>query len=120
MFIEKQDFVKLSLSFAVNIVFGLNVLQAHHTTTTTHNPLPITMSTAMTQASLDAYAHNARVHAIVVETLPTVRRQCMAIDFASQSTGSESMPGNVSLAIADMMSTLEAMKARVDGAHEPQ
>jgi len=35
MFIEKQDFVKLSLSFAVNIVFGLNVLQAHHTTTTT-------------------------------------------------------------------------------------
>ena len=77
-------------------------------------------SHAATQATHDAYAHLARVHAIVVETLPTVRRQCMAIDFASQSTGSESMPGNVSLAIADMMSTLEAMKARVDGAHEPQ
>ena len=101
--------------------------QAHHHTTTTtyngthtHNNLCITMSTTMTQASLDAYAHNARVHAIVVETLPTVRRQCMEIDFASQSTGSESMPGNVALAIADMLSTLEAMKARVDGAHEQQ
>ena len=78
------------------------------------------MSTAMTQASLDAYAHNARVRTIVVETLPTLRRQCMGIDFDSQSTGSDSMPGNVALAIADMLSTLEAMKARVDGAHEQQ
>jgi len=49
-------------------------LQRH---TPTHNNLCITMSTTMTQASLDAYAHLARVHAIVVETLPTVRRQCI-------------------------------------------
>jgi hypothetical protein len=42
------------------------------------------------------------------------------IDFASRSTGSDSMPGNVALAIDDMLPTLEAMKARVDGAHEQQ
>ena len=44
----------------------------------------------------------------------------MEIDIASQSTGSESMPGNVSLAIDGMLSTLHTMKARVDGAHDPQ
>ena len=78
------------------------------------------MSTTTTQATHDAYAHNARVRAIVVETLPTIARQLRLIDFVSRSTGSDSMPGNVALAIADMLSTLEAMKARVDGAHEQQ
>ena len=68
------------------------------------------------QATRDAYALNARVRTIVVETLPTIARQLRMIDFASRSTGSDSMPGNVALAIADMLSTLEAMKARVDGA----
>ena len=67
------------------------------------------------QATRDAYALNARVRTIVVETLPTIARQCREIDFASRSTGSDSMPGNVALAIDDMLSTLEAMKARVDG-----
>ena len=78
------------------------------------------MSATMTQATHDAYAHNARVRAIVVETLPTIARQFEDIDFSSRSTGSDSMPGNVALAIADMLSTLEAMKARVDTAHEQQ
>ena len=73
-----------------------------------------------TRDAYDAYAHNARVRAIVIETLPVIRRQCMLLDFSSQFTGSNSMPGNVSLDIEDMLSTLEAMKARVDGAHEPQ
>ena len=78
------------------------------------------MSTTTTQATHDAYAHNARVRTIVVETLPTIACQCEEIDFASRSTGSDSMPGNVALAITNMLSTLEAMKARVDGAHEQQ
>ena len=75
-----------------------------------------TREQAAVQATHDAYAHNARVRAIVVETLPTIARQFEEIDFSSRSTGSDSMPGNVALAIADMLSTLEAMKARVDGA----
>ena len=78
------------------------------------------MSATMTQATHDAYAHNARVRAIVVETLPAIAHQLSLIDFSSRSTGSDSMPGNVELAIADVLSTLEAMTARVDAAHEQQ
>ena len=39
---------------------------------------------------------------------------------SAAGSGSESMPGNVSLAIDGMLSTLQTMKARVDGAHDPQ
>ncbi len=70
------------------------------------------------QATVDAYAYLARVHSIVVETLPAVRRKVMMIDMVSQSTGSESMPGNVSLEIADMITMLQAMETRIsDAAH---
>ena len=48
------------------------------------------------------------------------RYQCIGLDSDSQSTGSDSMPGNVRMAIDDMITTLEAMKARIDGAHESQ
>ena len=75
-------------------------------------------SHAASQATRDAYAYNARIRAIVVETLYTIRCQCIGIDSDSQSTGSDSMPGNVKMAIDEMLSTVETMKARVDGTHE--
>ena len=77
-------------------------------------------SHAASQAARDAYTYNARVRAIVVENLRTIRYQCIGLDSDSQSTGSDSMPGNVRMAIDDMITTLEAMKARIDGAHESQ
>ena len=79
-----------------------------------------TQSHVASQATRDAHAYNARVRAIVVETLPAIRYQCIGLDSDSQSTGSDSMPGNVRMAIDDMITTLEAMKARIDGAHESQ
>ena len=57
------------------------------------------------------------VRAIVVENLRTIRYQCIGLDSDSQSTGSDSMPGNVRMAIDDMITTLEAMKARIDVAY---
>ena len=77
-------------------------------------------SHAASQATRDAYAYNARVRAIVVENLRTIRYQCIGLDSDSQSTGSDSMPGNVRMAIDEMITTLEAMKACIDGAHESQ
>jgi hypothetical protein len=63
-----------------------------------------------TEAIRATYKHLGRVRASVVEVLPQLHRKLMTLDMVSKSTGSESMPGNVSMEIDAIIALLTTVQ----------
>ena len=63
----------------------------------------------------EAYARLGRIRDAVVKTMPDIKQNVMLIDMVSKSTGSDSMPGNVTLQIDTAVALLTALKAAVEG-----
>ena len=55
-----------------------------------------------------------KVREAVVKAMPDIKRNVMLIDMVSKSTGSDSMPGNVTLQIDQALALLTALKAAVE------
>jgi hypothetical protein len=70
----------------------------------------------MRQDTMDAYECLGRVRAAVVEALPALSFSIKSINVTSTATASESMPGNVRMEVADMISKLQALDARITAA----
>ena len=66
-------------------------------------------------ATQEAYARLGRIRDAVVKAMPDIKQNVMLIDMVSRSTGSDSMPGNVTLQIDTAVALLTALKAAVDG-----
>ena len=56
-----------------------------------------------------------KVREAVVKAMPDIKQNVMLIDMVSRSTGSDSMPGNVTLQIDTAVRLLTALKAAVEG-----
>ena len=65
-------------------------------------------------ATQEAYARLGRIREAVVKAMPDIKQNVMLIDMVSKSTGSDSMPGNVTLQIDQALALLTALKAAVD------
>ena len=66
-------------------------------------------------ATQEAYARLGRIREAVVQAMPDIKQKVMLIDMVSKSTGSDSMPGNVTLEIDQALALLTALKAAVEG-----
>ena len=66
-------------------------------------------------ATQEAYARLGRIRDAVVKTMPDIKQNVMLIDMVSRSTGSDSMPGNVTLQLDTVVAVLTALKAAVEG-----
>ena len=65
--------------------------------------------------TIGSYARLGRIRDAVVKAMPDIKQNVMLIDMVSRSTGSDSMPGNVTLQIDQALALLTALKAAVDG-----
>jgi hypothetical protein len=65
------------------------------------------------EARRATHEHLGSVCASVVEVLPQLHRKLMVLDMVSKSTSSESMPGNVSMEIDDIIALLGIVRQAV-------
>ena len=69
---------------------------------------------ALPEATVQAYERLAQVRALVVSALAGLGQKLRRLDMVSKSTGSDSMPGNVTLQIDTAVALLTALKAAVE------